>query len=192
MKHHQPTQLMVVLLLGLVAGGCSTVTSTERLGVPATDEAIKELNGVWLGNNEIIVYVQPLTEGELRIAGVEWDGERFKLQEMTAFLATDQGVAYINLVNPEAPAGREEFMFLRMASIDGRRMLVLYPPNADTFEKAVSDEQIPGAVKNEQFSKTVQLRPGKGELDAFIEPDKAGEQFDLDMPLVLRRIAPPE
>ena len=114
--------LLLSAMAIMAIAGCSTVTSTVRLGAPSTNEAsdkiIKELEGMWLANDEVI-YIKPLKEGELRIAGVEWEGDHFKLQEMTAFLTMDQDVIYINWLNPESPKDQKVFLFGRIALIDG-------------------------------------------------------------------------
>ncbi len=181
-----------LLLIPLALTSCDSVTSTQRVGEPSTNEELNaSLDGAWLAAPEEVLFVKHVKDGELRIAGVEWKDDHFELKEFTGYVTIEQDVPYVNVVSLESDKDKPEYSFLRLAQTHGED-IVVYRPNAATFAKAVEEKKLPGTVKKEQYSTSVKLSADKDAMDAFIDPEKVGQQFEIDTPIVLRRVAKAE
>lgn len=178
-------------LLLLALPGCSFVTSSEILGEPTTDKMITDLalDGAW-SIDDGVLFVQRISGHELKVASVDWEEGRFEMQEATVLFTTDDEVTYVVLLNPDTPEGKPEFLFCRVLMAT-ESTIVIIPANPDTFQKAVEDGALAGNVKREQYSTITQLTATTEDLNRFVDPKKVGEQFDLDLPIVLKRLTRP-
>ncbi|NLX21087.1 MAG: hypothetical protein GXY55_05355 [Phycisphaerae bacterium] len=183
-----PGRWSLLLLVPLLLASCDSVISTVPLGTPSQDAAVnKSLDGVWLGGDGQVLYIKHVNDGELRIAGVEWKDGRFQLSELAAYLTIEQDVRYVNLVDPESDKEKPKYLLARLAPTTGDD-LVVYPPQAAAFAEAVNERRLSGTVTKHKHSTAVELTADKDRLDAFVDPEQVGRQFQIDTPVVLRRI----
>jgi hypothetical protein len=181
-------KLFSVLVL-LCLTGCNVVTSSEILGTPSSGQEINtmEMDGVWLLEDSP-VSVKRINESELRVAGIEWKDDHFQLSESTVVLTTDQDVPYVNVLNPESPHEKPEYLFCRVLSVKDEE-IILIPPKCSTFESAVKEKLLAGKVEKQEYSTLVHLTPTKEELDSFVDPEKVADQFDITKPIVFRKLS---
>lgn len=178
------TELLIVLLF-VAATGCSTVTSTERLGedFTAADGDIETFDGVWVAEDNAF-YIKSLGDDQLRIGTVDWGGGRYVVDEWTAFITKDDSIEYLNIANMDSTKDKQSYMFFPVLRRD-RQTLVLLFANKEGFKKAVEDGLLKGVIEGSD----VTIRAAKDQLDAFVTPAEFSVLFDLKKPLVLRRVA---
>jgi hypothetical protein len=209
----RPFLTVTVALAMMTIGGCSTVRSLHPVGQPLEEtqaenigpELAEAFDGVWQAG-EGVFHLRYIGGSTLRIAWIEWTDEKFELHQTTAIIGVDQEIGYVSLLDPQSPAEQPAYYFARVTGGSGQALwlilapaatgeagpgsgsLVLYPPRAETFARAVDERVLLGRVEKRGDLKSVHLATDKETLDAFIDPAKAAEQFDFNSPIVLRRI----
>ena len=198
---------LVALLLLTLASGCSRVISTKPLGEPAPTDQAKDLAGIWLTEDGDPVFAMHIQDNELRIGILDWDMDlqEFVVDELTVFVTVDEGSMYLNCqkqkdepvdddaeapaVEPEPGAEEPTYGIIRLRAM-GENILLLKETNDDAFEKAVKEGRIDGEIVKDPDSPatTIVLRPSGSQLDDFVDPEKAAEQFEVDPLMILRRV----
>ena len=181
---------LAVVLAAFVLGGCTSVTITQPLGTPLPAEEHDAFEGSWqLGS--AVIHAKAAQGPELKLAMVQWeDGKGWKLVETTAVLTEHDGSRFLNVRDAEAPKESPRYFFLRyVAPEDDTR--VLYGPNVETFAAAVEGGRLKGKVEEGENTKHVRLSSRAEELQAFIGREKLADQFDIDSPMLLRRVGKP-
>ena len=184
------TQNLLCVALLFVTGltGCSTVVSKNQLGAAAPAEETKQLEGVWLaGENSDPLVIKHIKDNELRIAGVEWKANKFSLIELTAFVNAIEDQRYVNVVDSESPPDQPQFTFAKLIAPNDDCLLVCLA-SVKSFEQAVEAGRLSGTIKKDKNSTTVTLDSSTEDLNRFIDPLKSAEQFEIESPLVLRRV----
>lgn len=173
--------------------GCSGISSTKPLGKPVSADQAKSYAGVWLSAEGDPLYVQHLVDNRLKVASVNWSASQSKHQlvEIDCLVTQDEDQVFVNLLS--GPAGGDFLLvsFARVTASDGDQILVA-SPNVETFAEAVKDGEIAGKVDVDERGTQVSLTPEGSQLDDFVTPSKAAQQFTVEKPLVLRRIKRPE
>ena len=182
----QTRTLLAAVALLLLSTGCSSVSSTKQLGQPVTDVEAKQLEGIWLMPDEEPIHIRHVADNELRMAGIEWKDGSFELGEMTVHVTRDSDVLYVNLTHNQSNE-LPTFSFLRLSVVENELLLV-QGPNVPSFEQAVAGGKIKGTIEKKQHGTKVVLDPEGEQLDDFVLPSRAAEQFNFEEPLVLRRI----
>ncbi|WP_197529112.1 hypothetical protein [Aeoliella mucimassa] len=170
--------------------GCSSLTTTQPLGKPASALDTRKLAGIWLTPENEPMFVHHVVDNRLRVAGVDWDDDEPQLRKMEVLVTTDDDRMYFNVLPPqpeEESDAPDEYTIYRVTPSEGD-MLVLRILNIETFAKAVENGQLSGTVDRNENNVHVKLTPKESELDDFVSPDKAAEQFILDGAIVLRRL----
>jgi hypothetical protein len=178
-----------LLLIAVLIGGCSTVSSKAPVGDPALADDAKKLAGIWMTADGAPFWVQHIDGNEVRIASVDWnkDESRFELEEARAFLTQDDDRQFINLADLDADEESPGYSFARVTGLDDRSIVLLFP-RVDAFAKAVEEGVLKGAIKQQPNGKTVQLESTTEQLNSFVDPDKVGEQFDAESAFPLQRV----
>jgi hypothetical protein len=178
-----------LLLIAVLIGGCSTVSSKAPVGDPALADDAKKLAGIWMTADGDPFFVQHIDGNEVRIATVEWNKaeSRFELEEAKAFLTQDDDRQFINLADLDADEESPGDSFARVTGLDDRSIVLLFP-RVDAFAKAVEEGVLKGAIKQQPNGKTVQLESTTEQLNSFVDPDKVGEQFDAESAFPLQRV----
>jgi len=182
MKRLMESTLVAVFLF---AAGCSSVSSMHPVGV-ADAELGERLTGTWEANGES-VHIHHIADGVIRIAGVQWKDNAFKLSEFTATVTRNKLVGYVNLWHEGKEDEPTTYSFMRILSVDDEHLVVV-GPEVGAFKQAVNDGDLKGTVTERENSTSVVLKGEKGELDDYILPSRAGQQFSLSSPMVLRRL----
>jgi hypothetical protein len=161
--------------------------SEQQLGTPVAAEVAKELQGVWLEEGGEPLWVRYVGENELRAAGVVWVKEesKFDIDEFRVYVTEDEGVRYINLggVNEDD----EGYYIARCGELKDES-LTLIPAKPETFVAAVEGGVLPGRVSADINGKSPTLEATAEQLNAFVTPEKADEQFDPEDAFVMKRV----
>jgi hypothetical protein len=177
-------RLLLTALLATLVLGCSSVTTLHPVGKPIEDEHGKTVDGTWQFEDQVY-HAKYIGEGKIRFAQVEWNGERFELSEHTALLMLHQDAGYLHVMHEDDDTPPRYAFFRCIGDEDS---ILLLQPNYEAFRKAVDSGQLTGEVEKDDNQKEVHLTATKEQFDAFIDKAKAGEQFDLDTVMSLRRI----
>jgi hypothetical protein len=190
MRSLQRAVALAAVLGGLMAVcGCSGISSTVPLGKPVSADQAKSLAGVWLGPEGDPIYVHHLGENRLKVAAINWDSTKSKhrVEELDCLVTQDGDQMYVNLLSGPADGNFLPCSFARIATSEGDQLLIT-APQIETFAEAVADGLIAGKVTHDDRGTQVALTPEGSQLDDFVAPSKAAEQFTIEKPLVLRRI----
>jgi hypothetical protein len=66
--------------------------------------------------------------------------------------------------------------------------MIILTPRVEAFEKAVKDGKLKGTVKRGKHSTTVNVTSSKKEVDDFIDASRLAEQFEVETPVVFKRL----
>jgi hypothetical protein len=193
-------RLLLLLIAAIAPVGCDTVSSVHPIGVVSERDLAASLDGVWINpddEKQTPIQLRYLGEGDLAIAAVKWDNKArgFEMQSCQARLLEDDGVLYFNVrpndLNDEEPTedGRR-YGFARVTIRDDGGLQVA-GPNVEAFSAAVEAGKLKGEVKRDERTDVI-IRSDAAQLNAFIDPDQAPQQFNLEDASLLRRIAHPK
>jgi hypothetical protein len=183
------SRFWLLLFITAFSGGCSTVSSKAPVGNPALVDDAKKLAGIWMTADGAPFWVQHIDGNEVRVASLDWnkDESRFELEEARAFLTQDDDRQFINLAELDADEESPGYSFARVTGFDERSIVLIFP-RVDAFAKAVEDGVLKGVIKQQPSGKTVQLEATTEQLNSFVDPDKVGEQFDVESVFPLQRV----
>ena len=125
--------ILCFLILPFHLTACSSVTSKNIIGERIQGNLSDQFDGIWEEDNEI-AYMKYLKEGELRIAGVEWQENKFKLQELTIILTKCGDREFVNVLDPIIEE-KNDLLFACYSFIT-KKTLAVWEPKVDAFEKA--------------------------------------------------------
>jgi hypothetical protein len=176
----------------LMLGGCDMVVSIQPMGGPLSQKQLDQaetLTGVWANEDDALMYVKHVGDGEFRLAWLSWAEGGFKLEQETAELGVlDARVFVVNLERPDqAKAGPRDYWFLLLKRV-GESVLILLPPHGDTFAAAVESGDLPGEIERGEYDKTIRLTGEKETTDAYVRDNRNRGLFMIDAPTVLRRV----
>ncbi len=175
-----------LLLLPFYLTGCLEVGSKYIIGERIRDDMSDKFDGVWEAD-EGILYMKYLKNGELHIAGIGWEENKFVLEEGTgiSILTKCGDKIFVNYKESETT---EYFEFFYCSFIAENNLAVWWPKK-DDFEKAINEGVIKGEIKKYEYSRFIRINELPKSFCDFIKNKKIEELFDLEEPLmVLRRI----
>jgi hypothetical protein len=161
--------------------------SEQQLGAPVAADVAKELQGVWVEEGGEPLWVRHVGENELRAAGIVWVKEelKFDLDQFRVFVTQDDGIRYVNV------GGLDEddqgYYFARCGEIEDESLTIV-PATPEAFVTAVEGGVLPGRISEDINGKSPTLEATAEQLNAFVTPEKADEQFDPEDAFVLKRI----
>jgi hypothetical protein len=173
------TSWLAILACAIGFSGC--VSATRPLGLPVWSE----MQGTWQVE-DVFYEVQLLPDGALSMAWIDWDQreKRFALGRREVVVTVDEGATYWNFVEHGDPP---EYFFVRVLFFEhsdagGDPYVALFAPNGSHFDKAVNE----GVLSGEGVGDHLLLDDSR--LADFVDPKRFAEQFDVDKPLLARRI----
>lgn len=174
----------------LLAAGCSSVSSTHPLSAASAAADREKFEGVWLLDKSVFT-ATVASNGVIRAASVEWKDEAFRLVELEAVLTEGKTRKYLSIRSQEDGQWTNKYFFVQYKFTD-QGDLILWPPNVEAFEGAVTNRQLRGVLQKDQYSSEVTITNAAGELLEFIEQPAESRVFLYTEPMVLRKIAGPE
>lgn len=174
---------VLVCVIGL--SGC-TVYSTRPLGMPVWSE----MQGTWQ-IEDAFYEVRLLPDGSLSMAWIEWDHreEQFSLGKGELVVTVDEGATYWNIRDARIP---EEYRFLRALFLEpedagGDPDVALFAPNGSGFEKAIKEGLLKEGLHSGKNIDAIFL-VDDSRLADFVDPQIFAQQFDVENPVLARRI----
>lgn len=207
MRHYIPLWLLLALLLP-VTTACESVASEHLLGREADVDTTQKLVGLWMQSGDALRITSP-GGGQLRLVR---NGDAEDAFDVLATLTTHRGAQYLQFrvrdvqstkpttLLADAPEDMKDmYVFFRVVVAGGKMpgdqtVLLLFPPNVHAFFNAVRRHKLQGVARHIDTpfpSEVVWVRGIKADWDSFVRPEKAGEQFSIDSPIVLE-LAPGE
>ncbi|GAB4108109.1 MAG: hypothetical protein Kow00105_14190 [Phycisphaeraceae bacterium] len=192
------TVACLTLLSATLFSGCKSVVSDHLIGEPLAAEDVQEFEGIWL-MGEKVLHVGHLKDNILIAGSMEWEEGEFEIEQHTLVLTTKDDAVFLQMVpekedgearddNIETEDDHQPWVLVgRLASpvsIDDR-LLVIYLPEFDQFEKCLNGGQITGELEDE--GKTLHIQGDKASLDELVSGDNLKILFHIDHPLVLQR-----
>lgn len=185
-------------LLALAAAalsGCDSMTSVHLLGTALGEQEAERFEGTWIADSEddgAVLFVRHAGQGRLRLAAVDWKDGDFKLERFDAVLTSHDSVVYLNLADPEPAAqqdrpGEGPWYFLFRCHLTEGAAWILYPARVEAFARGVEAGKLGGTVHRNSVT-TVWVEGSKDQYDGFVRTELAAAQFELESPLVLRRV----
>ena len=175
---------LVAVSLAVAMTGCSTVTVQQPFGQPASAGVTEKLNGAWQMNDQII-HMAAVDGETVRLAGVEFEDGKYKLNELDARIRELDGRHYVFVKGENAD---DDYSFVRMVLQEKADTIVVYAANVEKFAELVRDGKLKGEVKRDKQSTSVKLASEKPELEATMTGEGAAELFNTENPMVLRRV----
>lgn len=194
--------LIVTGLLFVLSGlpGCKSVISDHLIGVPLEAEQAQVYEGVWKAG-ESVLHIKHLESGDLLVAGLEWDDDRFKLNQFHVVVTSHHGSRFVHKIVDESdeldlgPAGNtagegaganELYLLMGMLSSPDDDSIVLHGPTFERFKQALDAGEITGRVDDD--GNELHIRGEKASLDALVDPERLHELFELLQPGVMTRV----
>lgn len=181
----------IAILLQLIAMvsllGCSTVSLQHPIGAPVPAEERQRLAGIWLaGAEESPIHVAFDSDRAGTVARLEWQAGTFRLLLGELHLIVSGEVRILSLRAYEKDQPSERIYFVRYAFTDSDE-IVMWLPKVAVFEEAVAGKKIAGDIFREKHETHVVLKALPQAILDFVAA--APEPFDLQRPIVLRKIA---
>ena len=181
---------LIVTLSIMIVVGCGSVNVNHPIGEPLAEdnsETSELFDGTWTNDDGEAIQLKYLDGGKLRIASLDWDDESqtFTKNEWTVLLTTHRSASFFNFTDEEENDGKYQFVRYVFAS---KQTMIILTPRVEAFEKAVKDGKLKGRVKRGKHSTTVNVTSSKKQVDDFIDPSRLAEQFEVETPVVLKRL----
>ena len=200
---NDPTSLVIALIVILICCACDSVTTKDPL--PVNPEGLQEdrykFEGDWLLSPQIddkdddaVISVRFSDDGKARWAVLVWQRNKFHLSEGELIVAQGQSKQRKFIcIQFQGEDGLPTFghcFFWQYRFANGGN-LIIWPPNAGLFRKAVQDGRLKGTVKQENFSTEITITSSGDDLLAFLDDPVNLQLFDYTEPVVLRRLWTP-
>lgn len=188
---------ILVALLLLALGACSSVTTTHLLGEPIDAEQAARLEGAWVGGDSIF-FVHHVGEGKTHVGTARWnDGEqKFTIEQDTVFVRAVGEAVILQIAEQREQESETRYSLTRLLITESGEIIYL-AADADRFAAAIKRGELKGEAQGdgevvEGFaatrSKNVHLTGAKAEIDAYLTPERLSLLFPVEASGVLRRI----
>ena len=209
MRKNLPITILLILIGVFLLSGCASISSKSMVGERLNDEMSEKLDGIWECEGGGIEYAKYLKNGELRLAGVEWEDTGFKFDETTFNLTKCGERTFINIPDTKISENNDSKFRFYCFSFSADNTLIVWAPHVDVFAKAIDSGEIQGEVK----IKTKKVRPSSettvdssekttvsksisavyidessDALCKFINEKGLSVLFDVENPIIYRRI----
>lgn len=181
---------ILILLIGLAItlGGCSSVSSKHLIGAPVQEDLSAQFDGAWDFGDDNIGYIKYLGNGQLRIAGAEWERDHFKFSEMTVTLTECGNNRFVNVHDEESVSDKDmDYLFGYCKFVDETYFMV-WLPKTELFDQAIAKGSLKGKILQDKNSKTISLTDSSENICLFLKKYKIEELFKLEDPMIYRRI----
>jgi len=179
------TSIVILGLFLLLSLNCSSVTSHKPVGVNDTEHA-SLFEGSW-AHEDGIIFFRKLDDGKLVGAVVEWKEKKFCLETMELVVTKIGDTHLVNLLvneNKHLPA----WYFGRYTFDEKFETMVVYPPNVEQFEKAISSGSLAGKLEKDKTSIEIYLESNKPDLMDLLLKEGSANYFDTEKVTILKRI----
>ena len=174
----------------ILVTGCTQVSASKPLGLPIWSR----MHGVWYTDVEgtILLHIKLLPDGTLRVARSDWNSKtsQFDLERGKLVVSTNDDALYANIIFPsESGADKYDFFRLVQGLVSPEGIVILFPPKIDVFKEAIETGVLKGEIiKRKGEPDDISISDPEG-FAKFVKAEKFNEQFDVESPIVLKRVA---
>lgn len=187
MKAHAIAQLIAVCVTaGFLLTGCSVVTTRQPLTAHPKAVDREKFEGVWSVGQDALT-ARFSADGILRVAGVEWQDDRFRLVEMELIVTEGKERNFLSVRYQEDGEWAEGYVLCQYA-FTHQGDLIIWQPDVDVFEEAIRSERLEGSVEKSRYSTTVTVTNPPDALLRFIDQPQDLRLFHYTEPMVLRKL----
>ena len=179
--------LFTLMSAMLLAAGCSSVSSIHPLSAASAIVDREKFEGVWLIDKSAYT-ATVASNGVIRAASVEWKGEAFRLVELEALPAEGKSRKYLSIRIQEEGQWTNKYYFVEYKFTD-QGDLILWSPDVEVFEGAVTNHLLQGVLQKGQYSSDVTITNAPGALLEFIDQPRDQRLFNYTEPVILRKIS---
>lgn len=192
------SSLVAIMLAGILmaAGGCNVLVSEHPIGEPVTASSKLNLDGLWQHGKHTVA-VKQLEDGTLHVASLQWADGEFQMEQYRFLLTEHDDAYYLNHQHTDDNTQRTGYSFSRLVLDQQDDALLLIPANVRHFADAIEAGELAGEVLEHDQGNTItaHVQADKPAIDAYIDSDRLGEQFQPHRTTVVRRVgdlpAPP-
>jgi len=174
----------IPLLLAL--SSCSFVTTQQPLSSAPEPIDRDKFEGAWLSEEEV-VFIRFAANGVARLAGLDWQNDRFQMLQGEMIITRGKKGNYISVRFEEEGKWQNRYYLIQYEFTD-QGDLLLWFPNEDVFAKAVEDGLLAGEVKPEAHHDDIFITDAPEKVLHFIENPGPLRLFNTDQPLILKKI----
>jgi hypothetical protein len=170
----------------VISAGCSEVSTPYPVGIPVTQEQAEAFNGTWQ-HEEGLFHLRHAGDGRMILAQLEWDADegRFELMQDTLVLGRIGQAIVLNFPKDDNP-GRYEFVLVQLAE---ENHLLVWLATVQAYADAVGAGKIEGTIEPiSGKASDVRITTEKAAFDAFLAEQPWCAMFDLEKPIVFRRV----
>ena len=166
----------------VMSAGCSEVSTPYPVGTPVTQEQAEAFNGTWQ-HEEGLSHLRHAGDGKMVLAHLEWDADdgRFELTQDTLVLGRIGQATVLNFPKDD-DSSRYYFVLVQL---DEGAHLLAWEAAVQAFADAVGAGKIEGIFEN---ANDVRITTEKVAFDAFLAEQPLHAMFDLETPMVFRRV----
>ena len=167
----------------LALAACQPVVLQQPIGTPVTEDLSSTFDGMWQTEDGHYVFsVKAQPNGLLKVAGIEWRGDRFAVRDTTCLITRLGGWTYLNIPLPKDTAGRTLYLFAPFSISSNGEFLTAFPPSASYVQEDAKKGHLTVSGK---LGVLGHLEAAPSEA-AYFETH-AGELIRTSDPIVLKR-----
>ncbi len=165
---------------------CSTVSTPYPLNDQPTPMDQEKFEGTWIVEGGAVA-VRFADDGVGHIAGVEWEGGKFRLMQGELIVTEGVPTNYLSIRFDDQGQWHEQYALVRYKFTD-QGELVLWSPDIEAFESAIEAKELKGAIEKDRYNTEITLTEAPDSLVRFMNDPKRQNLFNYQEPIVLRRI----
>ena len=187
-RNKKPLFLACTVLLVWLLSGCSSVVTLQPLPQTIDQQEYDLLEGDWIAEDSV-VSLRFARDGIGRIATLDWRDDQFRIDEAELRICKVPGKSYFTIRVREKGKWEDWYYVVRYC-VTSRGDLVIWLPIVDAFSAAVVEGKLEGTVEKGKWSTQVTLAGAPSDILAFLNDLRNENLFELEDPIVLRRLFP--
>jgi hypothetical protein len=189
--------LILILVCAAVITGCDSVKTEHLIGERIQEDLSKQFDGVWYDEDDesMHFYLHYLGNGELHVAFVEFETDKFELITFPLILTNCGANKFIHLPDQNYPEGNvSAYDFLYFSFTTANEFKVV-DPKIERFEKAITEGKVLGEINKREISygkgkiqTTIKITESGKSLCEFMQTRNIEEFFDLDGSRIFHKV----
>lgn len=169
---------------------CSAVSTSYPLNNRPTPVDQERFEGTWMleGGTVSLRFAQ---DGVAHIAGVEWEGGKFRMVQGEMIVALGVPTNYLSIRFDDQGKWLEQYALVRYKFTD-QGDLVIWLPDPEAFESVIEAKELKGVIERDRYSCEILLTEPPDSLIRFMNDPQRQNLFNYHEPMVLKRIVWPE
>ncbi len=173
-----------------ICTGCSPVTTMKPLSDSPQPVDKEKFEGTWMMDKEI-VHIRFDSKNVARIAGVGFRDDAYYMEEGEMIVTAEEKGNLISVRFREDGKWMDKY-YLARYSFPTEDYLLVWLARPEFFETAVNGKKLKGtAEKQSAGSADVTLTGSSEEILKFIREADPSTVFELDEPMILRKLSSP-